>query len=121
VRCTQGSRKTLHVFALAPGEYPFSLGRSTPLYTIPKTPGYSSVEVHSACEQFVHSGLDVDNAPYGCGHDPDGSQFYWADGMDLTQVHITALPVITSAAAENLADAIQDVFESHGERVLPSC
>jgi hypothetical protein len=122
VRHTAGSLKTLHVFGLAPGEMPFSLGRSKRLYTIPKTPGYSSVEIDSACDQFVHSGVDVDNAPYGCGHDPEGAPFYWRDGRDLTQVHHDQLPIITYQAAGNLVDAIQEIFESHGgEWAIPSC
>jgi hypothetical protein len=122
VRCTEGSRKTLHLFALAPGEMPFSLGRSTLFYTVPKTLGYSSVEVDSANQQFVATGLEVDAAPYDCGYDPEGAPFFWRGGLDLTQVNITALPIITSAAAENLVDAIQEVFEAHGaERVLPPC
>jgi hypothetical protein len=122
VRCTEGSRKALYLFGLAPGQQPFSLGRSLRQYRIPKTPGYSTVEVKSACEQIVHSGLDVDNAPYGIGHDPEGAPFYWRDGLDLTQVHHDQLPIITYEEAGNLVDAIVTVFESHGaEWAMPPC
>lgn len=115
VRCTEGSLKTLRPFALTDGAEPFSLSRSPRLYSLPREPGrYMSVEVKSACQQFVHSGLDVDNAPHGIGNDPKGAPFYWRNNLDLTRVRRDQLPILRSDAADALSREIEGVFEAHG-------
>jgi len=103
-RCTAGSLKRLYVYGLADGEIPFN-GRGGRYYTILKARGFMSAWVRSANQQFVHSGVDINegNAPY-----------HWHNGLGLDRVRRDELPILGRDSADALSREIEDLFEAHG-------
>jgi hypothetical protein len=111
-RCTVGSLKRLYLYGLAAGEVPFN-GRQSRYYAHPKSPGrYMSVELRSAAQQIVVSGLDTDNAIGGT--DMQGPPYFWKNGLGLDRVRRDELPILGRDSADALVSEIENLFEAQG-------